>query len=374
MAPEATAMTVLTLARAGRFGEIRELFAPGLRALVSVDAVRAGWTAEIGRCGPVTSVGAPVSEPAANGMVEIRIPVTCEHDGLTVIVSAAEDGALLGLRLGPADAARPIEPWAPPDYADPAAFTEHDVTVGDGPLAVPGTVTVPRSAGPWPGVVLLGGSGPADRDATLGRNKPFRDLAWGLASRGIAVLRYEKVTYAHADQVRHDRNFTVADEYLRHAGPAVELLRQELGVTAAFVLGHSLGGTVAPRVAAADPAVAGLVILAGGTRPLHWTAVRQLRYLAALDPATATAARATVAELTRQAEVVDSPELSPAIPDSDLPFGMPAAYWLDLRGYDPVATAARLTTPMLILQGGRDYQVTVADDLPGGTPSPTART
>ena len=75
------------------------------------------------------------------------------------------------------------------------------------------------------------------------------------------------------------------------------------------------------------------------------------------------AAEATVETISRQARRVDSPDLCPATPASELPFGYPAPYWLDLRDYDPVATATSLDIPMLILQGGRDYQVTVADDL-----------
>ncbi len=63
--------------------------------------------------------------------------------------------------------------------------------------------------------------------------------------------------------------------------------------------------------------------------------------------------------------MVDSPGLSPSTPAGELPFGVPAPYWLDLRDYDPVAVAATLDRPMLILQGGRDYQATVADDLAG---------
>lgn len=61
--------------------------------------------------------------------------------------------------------------------------------------------------------------------------------------------------------------------------------------------------------------------------------------------------------------LVESPDLSPTTPGADLLFGWPGLYWLDLRDYDPVTTAAELDQPMLILQGGRDYQVTVADDL-----------
>ena len=130
-----------------------------------------------------------------------------------------------------------------------------------------------------------------------------------------------------------------------------------------FVAGHSLGGTVAPRVASAAPDVAGLVILAGGAAPLHWVIVRQLRYIASLDPATAAAAEPGIEALSRQAERVDDPNLSPDTPASEMPLGTPAPYWLDLRAYDAPAAAATLGKPILLLQGGRDYQATVDDDL-----------
>ena len=95
---------------------------------------------------------------------------------------------------------------------------------------------------------------------------------------------------------------------------------------------------------------------------MHQAAVRVFRYLAPLNP-DAAAAAAAVETITRQARRVDDPDLHPTTPPGDLPFGFPAPYWLDLRGYDPVATAAALDRPLLLLQGGRDYQVTVADDL-----------
>jgi hypothetical protein len=69
--------------------------------------------------------------------------------------------------------------------------------------------------------------------------------------------------------------------------------------------------------------------------------------------------------MTRQAQLVDSPGLSPSTPAGDLPFGVPAAYWLDVRGYHPAQAAAALDKPMLIVQGARDYQATVTDDLAG---------
>jgi uncharacterized protein len=205
-------------------------------------------------------------------------------------------------------------------------------------------------------------AGPFDRDLTTGPNKPFKDLAWGLASRGVAVVRFDKVTLVHSE-VASEPGFTMVDEYVPHAVAAAGLLQQQPGVDPArvFILGHSGGGRAAPRVAAAEASVAGLVILAGDALPLSQAAIRVARYLAELGPGPATAA--AVESITRQAALVDSPDLSPSTPISDLLFGWPASYWLDLRGYDPVATAAGLDKPMLILQGGRDYQVTVADDL-----------
>ncbi|MEV8443998.1 alpha/beta fold hydrolase [Actinosynnema sp. NPDC051121] len=354
--PGMTGVAVVELARAGRFAEIEELFAPPLRALVDAEAVRVAWAATIGA---VSAVGEPVTEPAGGGLVKVGVPVDGEHGALAVVMAIDDAGRLHGLRLAPVTTA----PWAPPSYVDPGAFEEHEVAIGSGPLAVSGTVSVPRGDGPWPGVVLLAGGGPFDRDATTGPNKPLKDLAWGLAARGVAVVRFDKVTHTHGARVAGAPDFTMTDEYVPHAVAAVHELQGQATVDPArvFVVGHSMGGKVAPRVAASEPSVAGLVILAGDAQPMHHAAVRVLRHLASLNPGPA--ADAAVEAITRQAEAVDSPDLSPSTPADALPFGLSGAYWTDLRGYDPVSAAAALDRPMLILQGGRDYQVTVEDDL-----------
>ena len=173
--PAAIAVAVTEMARDGRFAEVEELFAAPLRAVVSADALRAGWAALTGGKGPVRAIGQPVAEPAGAGLVRVRVPVTCDRGGLTVIMSVDGAGLLQGLLIEPAAAGS----WTPPGYAAPDTFAEREVRVGSGPLAVSGTLSVPHGDGPWPGVVLLSGGGPFDRDQTSGPNKPLKDLAWG---------------------------------------------------------------------------------------------------------------------------------------------------------------------------------------------------
>ncbi|MFE3198852.1 alpha/beta hydrolase family protein [Embleya sp. NPDC059237] len=345
------------LLRAECFDRIVELFAPPLRAAVSTEALRLTWAAEAAGHGGIQAVHEPEIEAGGTDPVRVRIAITCVDGSFTVVTSVGGDGLLHGLRLDPYGGAV----WHPPHYAQEDRFAEREVLLGTGPRAVPGTLTLPAGDGPWPAAVLLAGGGPFDRDESSGPNKPLKDLAWGLASRQVAVLRFDKPTFAHPGRLPAD--FTMADEYLPPALAAVQLLRQqpEVDPDRIHLLGHSMGGKAAPRIAAADPSIAGLVLLAADAQPMHRAAVRVARYLADLTPGPS--AHQAVAALARQAELVAGPALAPNTAPELLPLGFSAAYWLDLRAYDPVATAAALPCPMLILQGGRDYQVTVADDL-----------
>ncbi len=261
----------------------------------------------------------------------------------------------------------PASPWQPPAYADPALFREKEVTVGGGDWPLPATLTLPRGAGPFPALVLVHGSGPNDRDETVGPNKTFKDLAWGLATRGVAVLRYEKRTRVHGAKLVADptlsASFTVREETVDDALAAVRLLRGDPAVDPRriFVLGHSLGGMLVPRIAAAGGTeIAGFVIMAGLTRKIDDTILEQTAYLAELDGTVTAWEKARLEEV--RAAVARIRALRPG---ADQPaqalLAAPPAYWLDLRGYDPAVAAKAIRQPLLVLQGGRDYQVTARD-------------
>jgi dienelactone hydrolase len=208
--------------------------------------------------------------------------------------------------------------------------------------------------------VLVAGSGPADRDETFGPNKPFEDLAWGFASAGIAVLRYDKRTRVYAQQMAADASITVREETMDDAVAAIDLLRRTPGVDPArvFLVGHSLGATLAPRIAAQVPGeLAGIAMLEAASTPLPKLMLEQARYLASLQPSSAPSASDQLAALAAQVAAAESADLSPSTPASELPGHVPASYWLDLRTYDPPAVAASLRLPEFFSQGGRDYQV-----------------
>jgi hypothetical protein len=207
-------------------------------------------------------------------------------------------------------------------------------------------------------VVLLGGSGPTDYDGTIGPNRPLRDLALGLASAGIATLRYSKRAAVYPAAFA-GQNFTVREEVLDDARSAFALLARspQIDRRLRFALGHSLGGTLLPRLGAAEPQLAGLIMLAASARPLADLLIDQLTYLAGLDPKV----KPQLAAVRRQIARLNAPDFGPTTPAAELPLGLPARYWIDLGNEAPPAVARRLPQPLLVLQGGRDYQVRTVD-------------
>ena len=289
--------------------------------------------------------------------------VTCEFEKSPLDVKVVFNGQkqIAGMFFVPTQSGSKSEAPAPPVKLAPG---EKEVIVGSGEWALHGTLSMPQGSGPFPALVLVHGSGPNDRDETIGPNKPFRDLAEGLASRGVAVLRYDKRTREYAAKLAPLKDsITVKEETIDDAIAAVALLRRTEGINPAkvFVLGHSLGGTLIPRIGARDASITGLIVLAGTTRPMEDVILEQVSYIFSLDTANAAKKKSQLEAVRRQVALVKDPGLSVETPSIDLPLGIPAKYWLDLRGYNPAEAARSLKQPMLILQGERDYQVTMED-------------
>ena len=252
-----------------------------------------------------------------------------------------------------------------PPYVRKGSFTSREVTIGRGRWALPGTLLLPGRKAPFPALILVHGSGPNDRDETIGPNKPFRDIAEGLASKGIAVLRYEKRTrhYGASMTSKELSSLTLSEETIDDAAHAVELLKRvrQISNQNIFVLGHSLGGMAIPAIAAKEPAIAGFIIMAGNSRPLEELLIEQYRYIFGLDSEMSEEEMNALKDLEEKVSFLHSGNVTTTTSKSKLPLNLPPAYWLHLNCYDPVEMASKISRPVLVLQGARDYQVTSKD-------------
>ena len=270
---------------------------------------------------------------------EVSVQLNFERSSaISTLAVASQTGEVESLFFKLAKSNAPV---TTPAYAKQSKFHSEDVTLVM--YGLPGTITIPNGKGPFPAMVLVHGSGPQDRNETIGPNHPFADIADGLSSRGIVVLRYDKRTMMHSAMIA-----TVDDEVVVDAVAAVALLRARRDVLGdrIFIVGHSLGAMLAPEIAKKAEQVAGIVMLAPAGRKIPQTVVQQVRFLGQMSPG-------QLAETERQADELSAHKMAPG----DTFLGAPASYFYDLDARDEVAIARSLGVPILILRGGRDYQV-----------------
>jgi dienelactone hydrolase len=350
------AKAMLDAMHKGDFDAAAKHFDKTMKEKMPPEKTRELWAALTTQVGAFKSVERAETSKVMTATI-VDLICKFEKSPIKIRVAFDKDDQIQGFFLLPATAYK----FDPPPYAKKDAFREEKFTVGDGgDYPLPGTLTLPVGKGPFAAVVLVQGSGPHDADETIGPNKPFRDLAWGLATGGIAVLRYEKRTRAHG--MKKAGKITIDLEATDDALLAVKELRKhsQIDPRRVFVAGHSLGAFIAPRLGEKDPALAGLVLLAGNSRPLEDLVLEQFTYLYSLEGELSAKRKEELAELKKKVLKVKD-KFADDTPTKELPLGLPAGYWKSLNEYDQRATAAKLTMPVLVLQGERDYQVTMED-------------
>jgi fermentation-respiration switch protein FrsA (DUF1100 family) len=344
----------------GDYATPLESFDAAMRENMPEEALKQTWES-------LQQVAGPLQEITGTRTEEIEgyraVFLTCRFEAWTLDIKVVfnQEGMVAGFFYLPDQR---MTEYQPPEYVDVSSFSEREVTVENGEWRLPGTLTVPNGEGPFPGLVLVHGSGPNNRDEGGGPSAPFKDLAWGLASRGIAVLRYDKRTLVYQDELTASGGMiTVQEETVDDAVAAVELLllTPEVDPARVFVLGHSLGGMLIPRIAAACPRARGFIVMAGPARPFEDLIYEQTEYILGLDGEIDAGDRLSLAQLRQAVARVKDPGLSPDTPGTSLPLGGSGMWWISVRDIKPVDEARLMDRPLLVIQGERDYQVTMVD-------------
>jgi len=367
------ALTFLEQLRTGRPDQAERLVAPESLETLSAAELTKAWKALEDRQGRLLAL-----EGAVVGRVErhdiVTVGARFEKGALGLRVVLTPSGQVAGLLFGEAGSGDGLSTM--PAYADASAFEEMDYSVFEDDRRRPGLLVLPHGPPPFPAVMLIPGYGQHDRDGTIGPNKPLRDLAWGLGALGIASLRYDKprLTASIGPDLR---DVTYKEEFVDDALAAIRQLRRDRRIQrdGIFVLGHGLGGQVAPAIAArartlpgtslsptglftGSSYLAGMVLLAGSARPLVETMIDQLNHIAMEDDQFKLEEARSILAFQSEVEAL----LETGGRDSPPVMGLTYSYLTALNNYDCLKTAQRAKIPMLILQGQRDFQVTAARD------------
>jgi len=284
-----------------------------------------------------------------------------ENGSFTIEITYGSNGKIFGFYFKPPKSSNK-ETKESPSYSIKDKFVSIDIEIGS-KYKLKGKLTIPKEGNKFPGLILVHGSGPNDMDETIGPNKPFRDIAEGLSSQGIIVLRYNKRTNQYSTEIgQNDSNLTLIEEVVDDVEEAYKYLlnEQKIDKDKIYVLGHSLGGYSIPLIAQRIPNLAGLIILADSNQALEDKIVEQYEYISKL-PNNQGISEDILKVVRVLRDKIKKGDYTEQTPRDSMLMGISPVYWRFLNNYKPLEIIRDIKKPILILQGARDYQVTIKE-------------
>ena len=337
----------------GEFSSVVAEFNDELKDTLSEENFRVGWeqmTVSAGQFQDYYKTEAEESDKIYHCILQ------CEDSGIRLSFRYDEEGKVKSV-------------WTdlfaiPPELTENETLKEQEIqipfTSNGTEYQLDGVLTLPAGVEKPPVVILIQGSGQSDYNEAIKGNRPFQDLAFGLAEKGIASIRYNKRYYQFPGQA--PGALTISDEVLDDAATAIQMAAglDPVDGSRIYLIGHSLGGMLAPQIAQDNPQLAGLISLAGSPRSLadivYDQNVDALDQMADINELQKQASLAQLKQMVEQAKSV-----SDLADQTDL-IGLPACYWASLNKIDTVSIVKELKIPMLFLQGTADFQVKLDTD------------
>ncbi len=352
-----TATDFFNAMQEGKFDQAQSFFDESVKSKIPVDVLTQLWTNIGTKLGKVKSI-TPVRSQQQGDYTLVIVEGDFENDTQNFTLAFNTTGKMVGFFLQPKSAA---SAYINPQYADTTKYKEQQLYIQTPGHQLAAIITTPKNVRNFPIVVLLHDSGPADMDETTGPNKPFKDIAAGLAAQGIASVRYVKRTLLYSQEFNVP--FTVKEEVIDDAVAAIATARKVAGanVNQIYLFGHGLGGMLTPRLAILAPDLSGLILAAAPARKMTDLLMEQNKYMFDMAKDTTQAMKKSYDEAVALLSKVKLIKQGSIKPDSVVA-GLPASYWIDQNSYDQVGSAKKLKKQrFLVLQGGYDFQVSKID-------------
>ncbi|HAY89555.1 MAG TPA: hypothetical protein DCY51_08955 [Bacteroidetes bacterium] len=338
-----------------KYKKVYRNFDETMRESISVTKLQEVWEGIEATGGKLLSIEDIVEKPLDGGIKQSAI-LNFEGTAVRMLVSQNEDKQLSGLFIT-------LLGYAPPAYGEGLATGKRRIMIKSGEYALPGELMIPVNCNKCPVVILVHGSGPNDKDETIGANKVFYDLALGLASKGIATFRYDKRSKIYPEVMANQ--FDLYDETIDDAIAAFNSIKQDTSLDFGkyIMLGHSLGAYAMPLIAdSLGNDLDGAVLFSANARRLEDLIAYQMKYLTEYDEIITDDEEQIIIENTARAQNIRDGNYTSETTAENLLAYWPGTFWDGIKDYNPVSTLKQnTTTPFFIMQGEKDYQITMVD-------------
>ena len=339
---------------AGKYDTAHMFFEEKAKEKITVDNLKQIWTSIKSKYGSVKSIDA-IQSKIQGEYFSVTVEGKFQNEDQNFILGFNKAEKMVGLYMPPK-----LATYTLPTYADTTKYQEKSLYLNTKGHQLAAVVTTPKNVSNFPIVVLVHGSGPSDMDETIGANKPFKDIAIGLAAKGIASIRYVKRTLLYPGDFT--KTFTIKEEVTDDALAAIATAKTVKGADLKniYLFGHSLGGMLAPQMATLAPELNGIILAAAPARKLTDIIIEQNKYFFDLAKDTTAKGKKEFDAVLVDIDRSKVKELGAMKPDS-LIIGLPVSYWISLNTYDQVAVAKKLNKRIFVVQGGNDFQVSKQD-------------
>ncbi len=349
-------LETLSKFKAGQFHEVYIYMEETMKREIDEEQLQAIWDGLQMQFDTILNIEEPTLHEKDSFLVTIT-PVQFKSLKLGIQFTFNTKGQICGFFIVPVNM-----PYQPAAYLNTNVFYEIKKNIPNKKYPSEGILTMPDGNKKVPLIIIVGGSGPTDKDLTMGPNKIYKDLAWGLASKGIGVYRYDKRTVKFGVKMSKDKKLTVKQEYLDDLKSIVKMLSKMAYVdpTQIYIMGHSEGGSLIPYFAKNLKGIRGFISLAGSYSLLAELIPNQVNYLA--DHAKTPKEKEEILKMMPKA-IYARDRFNRKSPNDSLPLGITTPYLWHLNENSPEKLISTIENhpSLFFLQGGRDYQVPPAE-------------